>query len=62
VKTKEQKQDEADARQAAHDARTPEQQMQLLNVRPGNSWRERDKLVKALNNGEGKMPRKKGAK
>ena len=44
-KTLAQKREEAEERQAAHAKRTVEQQLALIEQRPGNSARERERLV-----------------
>jgi len=41
---KKRKRQEAEARQALRDARTPEQQLTILAARPGQSARERERL------------------
>jgi hypothetical protein len=43
-KTKKQKREEAIERQAAHDARTPEEQFALIFARPGASMKETMRL------------------
>lgn len=44
MKTKEVKRNEASARQASRDARTTQEQVLLLAIRPGRSDRELDRL------------------
>jgi hypothetical protein len=39
---------EAEARQEQHSKRTIAEQLRLLDERPGNSWREREKLLTLL--------------
>lgn len=43
-KTQEQKRKEADVRRAQHEARTPEEQLALIEQRPGASAGERERL------------------
>lgn len=47
-KTKELKRIEAAARKAAYDARTPEQQLAIIDSRPGNSAGEREKIMRRI--------------
>lgn len=47
-KTIEQKREEADARKVAHDARTPQEQLDLVGTRRGDSYEERCKLLKKM--------------
>lgn len=46
---RQERRDEAAARQKAHNARTPEQQLVLINTRHGESLRERTKLLAQIN-------------
>lgn len=55
-KTLKQKQEEAEERRKAHEQRTPEDQMNLVERRPGSSTRERAKLL-AIIERRGKVTR-----
>lgn len=50
-KTKTQKREEAEARQEAYLARTANEQMNLVRRRPGDSLKERDKLIARIESG-----------
>ena len=43
-----QRQEEAIERQKVHDGRTPEQQLKLITSRPGESKKEKHKLVEII--------------
>ena len=43
-----QRQEEAIERQKVHDGRTPEQQLKLIKSRPGESKKEKHKLVERI--------------
>ena len=54
-----QRQEEAIERQKVHDGRTPEQQLKLIKSRPGESKKEKHKLVEIIEKAYKKAERKK---
>jgi|TARA_B100002003_G_scaffold80231_1_gene75034 hypothetical protein len=54
-----QRQEEAIERQKVHDGRTPEQQLKLIKLRPGNSEKENHRLVTLIEEAFEKAERKK---
>ena len=54
-----QRQEEAIERQKVHDGRTPEQQLKLIKLRPGNSEKENHRLVTLIEKAFEKAERKK---
>ena len=54
-----QRQEEAIERQKVHDGRTPEQQLKLITSRPGESKKEKHKLVEIIEKAYKKAERKK---
>lgn len=48
MKTLEQKRKEADARKAIYAAMSDEQKLELIRTRPGESRKERDRILKAV--------------
>lgn len=51
--------DEAEARNAATAALTPQARMSIIRARPGNSLRERERLIAMIENGQGHVVSKK---
>ncbi len=54
-----QRQEEAIERQKVYDGRTPEQQLKLVKSRPGESKKEKHKLVEKIEKAYKKAERKK---
>ena len=54
-----QRHDEAIERQKVHDGRSPEQQLKLIKTRPGESKKEKHRLVTIIENAYKKAERKK---
>ena len=54
-----QRQEEAIERQKVYDGRTPEQQLKLIKLRPGNSEKENHRLVTLIEKAFEKAERKK---
>ena len=54
-----QRQEEAIERQKVYDGRTPEQQLKLIKTRPGESKKEKHKLVELIEKAYKKAERKK---
>ena len=54
-----QRQEEAIERQKVHDGRTPEQQLKLIKSRPGESKKEKHKLVERIEKAYKESKRKK---
>ena len=50
---------EAEERQAAYDALTPQEKMSKLRERPGNSLRERERLIAQIEAGKSQVTKKK---
>tara|TARA_B110001454_G_C12596526_1_gene382599 strand:+ start:165 stop:359 length:195 start_codon:yes stop_codon:yes gene_type:complete len=46
--------EESIERQKVHDGRSSEQQLKLIKARPGESKKEKHRLVELIKNGEGK--------
>lgn len=53
---------QAEARQAAHDALTPQERMSKLRTRPGDSLRERERLIALIESGQAQVTKKKSKK
>lgn len=55
MKTREQKREEAQARQKARKARTPDEQLDILRSRGITAGGEWERLVGLIDNGQGKL-------
>ena len=52
----------AEERQAAYDALTPQEKMTKLRARPGNSLRERERLIAQIESGQAQVKKSKSKK
>lgn len=62
MKSKDQLRAEAEARQEATAKLTPLERMTIIRSRPGNSTRERERLIAAIESGAGHVTKKKKSK